>query len=249
MKLPRTIFITGTDTGVGKTIVTAAVCSCIKSSGKRVAAMKPIQTGTDTQKTLDIEFVYKVLDEEFLIDDVCPYRFTKPLSPKLASEVSGKEIHVNDILSAYKTLEEKFEYVVIEGAGGILAPVKNNYFIVDLINEMESPVIIVTRPALGTINHTLLTIESAKNKGLSILGIIVNKYPIDPDDSELTNPDEIASISGLPILGIIPEIQEVNVEYGHIGSIRQDSKKYLSSLFGGKYHFKYQSSTSKLLYS
>lgn len=239
MILPGSIFITGTDTDVGKTVATATIASCLKSSGKKVAAMKPIQTGTDTQKILDIEFVYRVLDEEFLIDDVCPYRFTEPLSPKLASEISGEEININTIVSAFRKLHDKFEHLIVEGAGGIMAPIKKDYFMSDLICDMDIPLIIVARPDLGTINHTLLTIEYAKYKCLDVMGVIINKYPPEPGYAELTNPNEISAISGVPILGIIPDINNINtLNADIINYLRENSTKYLSSLLGGSFCFK-----------
>lgn len=247
MNPPKSIFITGTDTEVGKTVVTATVASCIKSSGKKVAAMKPIQTGTDVQEILDIEFIYRVLGEDYIIDDVCPYRFANPLSPKLASEISGDEINIKNILSSFRVLYEKYEHVIVEGAGGIMAPIKSDYFISDLISDLDIPVIIVARPDLGTINHTLLTVEYAKNKGLKLLGVIINKYPYKPGYAELTNPNEISVISGIPILGIIPEIKNIDTDSSQISFLRENSIKYLCSLLGGKFHFKTQSDTLNLI--
>lgn len=240
-------FITGTDTGVGKTLVTALVCKCIKSKGGSVAAMKPIQTGMDTQKVLDIEFVYHTLGENINIDDVCPYRFAKPLSPKLAAEIEKTNIDIEKIKVAYNKLSSIYEHVIVEGAGGILAPIKNDYFIADLICELGLPVIIVARPDLGTINHCLLTIELARNKGIDIAGIIINRYPLISSDAELTNPNEISLISGLPILGIIPEINDLSVEKGIFNEIGDGYRKYLGYLLGGDFIFNPEPKSSILI--
>ena len=238
MDPPKSIFITATDTDVGKTVVTAAVASCIKSSGRKVSAMKPIQTGTNAQKVLDIEFVYRVLGEDYSIDDVCPYRFAEPLSPKLASEISGAEINIKVIISAFRKLHEKFEHIIVEGAGGIMAPIKKNYFMSDLILDLDIPLIIVARPGLGTINHTLLTIEYAKHRGLNLLGVIINKYPVLPGHAEITNPNEISVLSGLPILGIIPDIRKSDIySTDQMKFLRENSCNYLCELLGGNYSF------------
>lgn len=249
MKIPRRIFVTGTDTGVGKTVVTAAICRCIKLSGRTVAAMKPIQTGTNTQEIPDIEFIYRVIDEDYVIDDVCPYRFAEPLSPKLASEISGVNININTILSSFEALDKENEHLIVEGAGGIMAPIKSNYFMSDLISDLGIPVIIVSRPDLGTINHTLLTAEYAKNKGLTVLGIIFNKYPHKRGLPELTNPNEISLISGIPILGIISEItiSDTDTDTSLISFLRENSIKYLCSMLGGNFQFKTQSDSLNLV--
>lgn len=237
MALPKNLFVTGTDTGIGKTVVTAAISNTMKLSGKKVSVMKPIQTGTLTQKVLDIEFVYKVLDEEFNIDVVCPYRFDKPLSPKLASHDSSVDINIDNIMSSYRTLTQNHDHVIVEGAGGILVPIKENYFISNLIAEMDIPIVIVSRANLGTINHTLLTIEFARSMGISIIGVIINNFPLHPNEAELSNPHEISAISGLPILGIIPELNNLSVENGEIGNFSELSNNYICTLFGGNFVF------------
>lgn len=237
MKLPKSIFITGTDTGVGKTVVTASLAYLLLQSGKKVSVVKPVQTGTSSQRILDIEFVYRVLNRDFVFKDHCYYSFFNPLSPKAASELEKTDIDIEYIKSQIQKQRESNDIVVIEGAGGLLVPVTKDCLMADLAKDLESAVIIVTRPSLGTINHTLLTVEAAKARGLLIMGIVINNFPNTPGVSEKTNPQEILRLTGVPIIGVIYEDKNINVEKGDIGSIRQNCFADFASLIGGIFDF------------
>jgi len=138
------------------------------------------------------------------LDVINPYRFELPLAPSIAAELEGVEINLEKIGYLYRQLEMKYDLVLVEGAGGLLAPLYGTFTNADLIRLLEIPMIIVAKDALGTINHTLLTVEYARNNGLCVLGIIINSLNKSPDPSTKTNPQVIKKLSGLPLLGVIP---------------------------------------------
>jgi dethiobiotin synthetase len=135
---------------------------------------------------------------------VNPYRFKRPLAPAVASEHEGKTIDPLMIMSAFQKLSKRHEFMIVEGAGGIMVPLSGKYTYLDLAKKMGLPVLIVSRPGLGTINHTLLTIEALRGRSISIAGIVIN-YAQDLKSglAEKTNPVVIEKISGIRILGII----------------------------------------------
>lgn len=187
---PHGVFITGTDTGVGKTFVAKGIVNALRAQGYKVAAMKPIVTGS-------MNDVNKLGAENI-------YAFKAPLAPSVAGRLENKRISIEKILSAYKKLCNENDFVVVEGIGGLLVPIKKGYFVSDLIKDMDIPAIIVARPGLGTINHTLLTVKHAQNVGIKVLGIIFNEaQKTKTGICERTNPKEIERESGVPILGYV----------------------------------------------
>ncbi|MEQ9617968.1 MAG: dethiobiotin synthase [Deltaproteobacteria bacterium] len=234
--LPHGIFITGTDTGVGKTVITAALAWTLKRAGRDVAALKPVQTGTEQSGPTDIDFVQNVLGTKYGIDDVCPYRFPKPLAPLVASEIAGEKIDTRKIRKACDRLESVHDIVLVEGAGGLLVPILEDYLMSDLASDLDLPLLIVVRPGLGTLNHTLLTVESARARGLEVLGIVINNFPQDPGIAERTNPGLITAMSGVPLLGVYPSDPALSVEKNNPGNIRETAPSALAPLFGGTFN-------------
>jgi dethiobiotin synthetase len=229
------IFVTGTDTGVGKTVVSAALAWTLKRSGKRIAVIKPVQTGTDSGGLMDIEFTQRVIGASYLLDDVCPYRFPLPLAPSVASRLAGEKIDLRKINSDFYNLSSNHDVVIVEGAGGLLVPITDNYLMSDLARDLGLYLVIVTRPNLGTLNHTLLTTESAKHRGLKILGIVINKFPPNPGVAERTNPELILTMTGEPIIGVLPFDPEICVEEGRIGRLREMADSCFSPELGGSF--------------
>ena len=234
--LPKGIFISGTDTGIGKTVVTASLASCLKQNSITVNAIKPLQTGTILPGLIDIEFVYKVLGEIYEIDKVCPYRFSDPLAPYVASNLESKDIDIEKIKNLIDESIKRFDVTLVEGAGGLLVPIKENYYMTDLIKEAGLELAIVIRPNLGTINHTLLTVKHARSKGIKILGLIISNYPKQPDLAEKTNIQLIEKLSGERIVGFLPVLEDIDVEKGKTGKLFESSREYFISDLGGVFN-------------
>jgi len=234
-EFPKGIFVTGTDTGVGKTIVTAAIAWNLIQAGRKVAVMKPVQTGTIISGPTDIEFVQKVLGPDSSLDVSCPYMFPDPVAPLVASMLSGERIDIRSIEDSYSKLAGQNDTVIVEGAGGLQVPILEDYFMSDLAMDLNIPILIVTRPNLGTLNHTFLTLESAKRKGLDVAGIVISNYPWDPGIPEQTNPELIISMTGVNILGILPHDNSISVEKGDIGNIKELASSRLCPELGGTF--------------
>jgi len=164
-------FITGTDTGVGKTYITARLCNMFRQAGFDVGVMKPISTGGRA----DALYLLKHTGLKDPVDLVNPIHFKPPAAPTIAAKLAGKRVNIRRIFSAYQKLKALHkDGILIEGVGGVLVPLAKNYLVVDLIKELRIPAIIITRPVLGTVNHTLLTIEALKLRKVPVSGFIVN---------------------------------------------------------------------------
>ncbi|MEW6183355.1 MAG: dethiobiotin synthase [Bacillota bacterium] len=204
------LFITGTDTGVGKTVLSALLGLIYQSAGLKTAYLKPVETGAvkgpDGLVPGDTRFVSDVLGLEESIDVLCPYRFEHPVSPHLAGRMGKKEFKPQVVQECFKYLEKFYDAVIVEGAGGLLVPLSEKYMVADLARDLGLPVVITARPGLGTINHTLLTIAAALQVELKVAGVVVNRYPEDPDPVVKDNPRAIAKLSGLPVLARVPEL-------------------------------------------
>jgi dethiobiotin synthetase len=232
---PRGIFVTGTDTGVGKTVVSAALAWSLKQSGKKVAVMKPVQTGTIADGLMDIDYIQRVAQTSHSLEEVCPYRFPEPLAPMVAANMAGEKIDIERIKSLFHKLSSSHDITIVEGAGGLLVPVTEDYLMSDLAFDLGLPLVIVTRPSLGTLNHTLLTVESAKGRGLRVLGIVINQFPSNPGPAERTNPGLLLKVTGENIIGVLPFDSEVSVEEGRIGKIREISGTCFIKELGGTF--------------
>jgi dethiobiotin synthetase len=224
--MPKGFFITGTDTGVGKTVITVALIKAIGLFGLRACGMKPIETGCIKSNVKcqmsNVKFKDEVLipsDGMFLkemadmndsIDLVTPICFENPLAPLTASEIEGMPVDLKKIKKAYSELSKKYKVVIVEGIGGLLVPIKKDYFVLDLAKDLGLPIIVVSRPGLGTLNHTMLTVNYAIKEGLNVAGIIIN-YSKSPKGTlaEDTNPEVIKQISPVPIIGIFPYLEDL----------------------------------------
>lgn len=199
-------FVTGTDTDVGKTVATLSLAVALRQKGFSVGVMKPVQCGGD-----DAQFLKKELNLKEDIDTINPYFAKEPLSPHLAFQRAKKNISIPVIKKCYERLKEQYDIVLIEGAGGLMVPIKHNYLVADLISDLETPVVIVSRLALGTINHTLLTIEQARMRDLEVKGIIFSQPTRESQGiPEKTNPQAIKKFGKVDILGTLPYLKKVN---------------------------------------
>jgi dethiobiotin synthetase len=191
-------FVTGTDTGVGKTVAAAALCLAERQAGKTVLYAKPVQTGLLKAEPGDATFVAAAAK----VPVVECLRFPDPLAPAVAAERVGTSIDVDSLLADLAKAGDGFDRVVIEGAGGLLVPLTDEVTMADLAERLGAGLVVVTRPALGTLNHTALTLEAARARGLPVDGLVISGWPAAPGVTEQTNLVRLAAMA--PVLGILP---------------------------------------------
>jgi dethiobiotin synthetase len=201
------IFITGTDTGVGKTVVAAVLARLLKLHGVRVTVMKPVTSGclvdahgTHSEDAELLAWAAGVPVEH----DLAPYRLLAPIAPSVAASREGIRIDFGDIQQAFERLSARAEFVIVEGAGGLMVPLSGGLLVADLVNRLKIPLLVVARPDLGTINHTVLTCFAARQLGIDLRGVILNNHPDPPDLASEYVPHLIGSLSGAPLLGVFP---------------------------------------------
>ncbi len=211
----RGIFVTGTDTGVGKTFVTGLLAKFLDDSGYKVITQKWIETGS-VGFSKDVSFHLKLIGKRKQelrghLSDISPYTFKFPSSPHLASTLEKRNININKIKKSFKSLQRVFDFVVVEGVGGILVPLNKKRLVVDIVKELKLPVVVVVGNKLGAINHTLLTIEALKARKMKIAGIVFNSLSNKENNIILKdNPKIIEAMSGQKILGSLPYTKDVN---------------------------------------
>ena len=219
------IFITGTDTGVGKTIVAAGLALALKARGVNVGVMKPVATGCQgiDQRLVsdDAAYLFEAAENEYPAL-TSPSRFRNPLAPNVAATLEKKEVDLKQVRKAYLELQKHYDFIIVEGIGGLLVPLTKDYFVANLIREFRLPLLIVARGGLGTINHTLLTVDAAIIRGFEIRGIIFNRIPrVNYSIAEITNPKIIHDLTGIPVLGTLPEMDDVDVETCRFGKLKE----------------------------
>lgn len=196
-------FVTGTDTRIGKTLVSCMITQALVRRGYNVGVMKPVSAG-GREDAKDLIMASGVADD---LDLVNPVALPEPLSPNLAAERSSTSIDTERILEDYKELTHNHEFMIVEGAGGLLVPLSDECLIADLVQQIGLSLIIVSRTSLGTINHTLLTIEAARSRQIDIAGVIYNQVTSTGDGlAESCSPEIISRISGVSMLGTVPNI-------------------------------------------
>ncbi|SHJ48703.1 dethiobiotin synthase [Tepidibacter formicigenes] len=197
------VFIIGTDTDVGKTFVSAGITYMLRKNEYKACYFKPIQSGGIIP--IDVKFVKDVCHIEERYDFMNSYCFEEGVSPHLASKIENITIKKEKILDTYKELIKKYDYVVVEGAGGIIVPlIGNEYYIYNLVKDLKLPCVIVARAGVGTINHTILTYEFAKSKGIYVKGIIINEY-----SGKFYEEDNINIIKNITKLKVISKISKL----------------------------------------
>jgi dethiobiotin synthetase len=216
-------FITGTDTGIGKTIIAGAIAGVLRERGYDFGVYKPVQSGHLVhQSDGDAARLKGLSGVEDSVEQICPYSVAEPLAPELALKRAGQQVTLKDLQMGYHRLKEKHTYIIIEGAGGLAVPYVQDRLVVDAAAMFDLPLIIVARPNLGTVNHTLLTIEYARQRGLQAAGVIISGYREElADIGEQTNPAMIESYSGIPVLGIVPWIDELESRENVLAAVRK----------------------------
>jgi len=195
------IFVTGTDTGVGKTVIAAGIAAGLRARGFDVGVMKPVAAGGREDADL-LRLASGADDDPDLINPVC---LRHPLSPNVAAQIEGVSVDIAGIERAARQLSRRHDLLVVEGAGGLLVPIRDDFFVADLALRLGLPLLIVARRGLGTINYTLMTMECAKGRGIAVAGVVYNDaVRTEEGIAERTNPEVVERLSGEPCLGIVP---------------------------------------------
>lgn len=218
------IFVVGTDTGVGKTVVSAGLALTLRERGLKVGVMKPVATGCVGNSRLishDAVFLFEAAENEYA-PLTSPVRFRNPVAPSVAEIYEQPKVDIKSIIDSYRRLTEIYDYVIVEGIGGLMVPIRKKYYVANLVRDLGLPILIVSPIGLGAINHTLLTVDSAIIRGLMIKGIIFNRAPlVNFSLAELTNPKVIHELTGLPILGSLPELDDIDIENCRFGKLSE----------------------------
>lgn len=209
--MAKGIFITGTDTGVGKTFFAASLAAYLRGIGYRIGVMKPAETGCPERDG-------KLIPQDAIrlkeasgcaepLERICPYRLPEPLAPSIAAERAGVRIDVDHLMGIYDEIGSKHDLTIVEGAGDLMVPLLPSYTYSDFARVLRLSVIVVAANKLGAINHLLLTLEHASCKGLSVLGYILNRVSNENSLAADTNREVLASLTGIQCLGELPFIE------------------------------------------
>jgi dethiobiotin synthetase len=205
----RGLFVTGTDTGVGKTVVAGAIAAALRARGERVAAYKPVVTGLDEDPEPGWPRDHELLAAAAGVaaETVAPHRFGPPVSPHLAAELAGVELDIEALVVAASAAaaEAGASVLVVEGVGGLLVPLTPEHTVRDLAAALGFRLVVAARPGLGTISHTLLTLEAARAAGLEVAGVVMTPWPAEPPAMFESNRATVArlgavDVSTLPLL-------------------------------------------------
>lgn len=202
------IFITGTDTGVGKTLVGAALARHFTNKGLKVGVMKPIETGVENRAELgnDAKLLQWAAQSKDKLGVISQYRLSQPLAPSQAAPLDNEQIDIDPITEACHALRQNKDLVIVEGAGGLMVPIRGGFIMADLARELAMPLLVVTHPRLGTLNHTALTTYAARTMGLELCGLIINQMPDNPGAAEKGAPHLLSSLASADLLGVLPEV-------------------------------------------
>ncbi len=200
----RGVFVTGTGTEVGKTVVAAAIARTLRSAGDDVAVFKPAVSGLDdyegSGESPDHELLRMAAESGQTDDEIAPYRYGPPVSPHLGAELAGEAISPERIRDAARGAAAGADALVCEGVGGFLVPLTLGYLVRDLARDLSLPVVIAASPGLGTINHTLLTVEAVRAVGLEVAAVVLTPWPAAPSEVEVSNRSSLERLSGTQVL-------------------------------------------------
>ncbi|CAM3832061.1 dethiobiotin synthase [Bacillus luti] len=201
-------FITATDTEVGKTIVAGALAGVFRELGYNIGVYKPLQSGHAASNpegdAARLKILSGVLTRE---EEICPYSIEEPLAPRLAMKRAGRTVMLKEITDHYNELLKEFNSLFVEGAGGLAVPFTEDALVIDFAKKLKLPLIIVARPTLGTVNHTVLTISYAKAHGLTVAGVILSGCKEYEKERAQENRIMIEELSGVPVLGLLPFLE------------------------------------------
>jgi dethiobiotin synthetase len=209
----RGLFITGTDTGVGKTVVAAALARLLRMRGLSIGVMKPVTSGCREENGTLVSDDALLLCQAAGVEcsaDVAPYLLREAVAPAEAAKLDGISIDFARIRESFDRLAAASDFVIVEGAGGLMVPLAGGLLVADLAKQLDLPLLVVARPGLGTINHTVLTCFAAQQMELGVAGVIINDYPETPGLAERSAPHQIGSLCGAAVLGIWPHRDDVD---------------------------------------
>jgi dethiobiotin synthetase len=195
----RGVFVTGTGTEVGKTVVAAVIARTRAQAGEAVGVFKPAVSGLEEGGESDHTLLRRAAGSLQTDDEVAPYRYDPPVSPHLGAELAGERIARARLLTAARDAAERAEFLVVEGVGGLLVPLTLGYLVRDLARDLALPIVVAASPGLGTINHTLLTVESARAVGLEIAAVVLTPWPSDPGAVESSNREAIERLASVRV--------------------------------------------------
>ena len=209
----RGVFVTGTGTDVGKTWVAAGLTAALRHRGVKAVYFKPVQSGCPEAGgrliPTDADFARTLAGLTEPLEVLTPITLELPLAPGVAAAQAGVEVDLGRIADGLEDLAGRYEFLVVEGAGGLYVPLAGTHFLVlDLIRWLNLPLAVVAQSGLGTINHTVLTVKAAQAAGVVVAGVILNRYPEKPGLAAATNPGVIEALTGVPILGRVPEVPD-----------------------------------------
>lgn len=197
---PRGIFVTGTGTEVGKTVVASAIAHTLAADGRRIAVFKPCVTGLDEQGVEpDHHLLRRAAGSTQSDEEIAPYRYGPPASPHLAAALAGEEIEPERLREVAAAAAEGADAIVCEGVGGLLVPLAPGYLVRDLAADLGYPLVVVASPGLGTINHTLMTLEAARAAGLEVASVVLTPWPDQPTEIERSNRETIAALGAVAV--------------------------------------------------
>jgi dethiobiotin synthetase len=205
----RGLFVTGTDTGVGKTEVACALLRIARAEGIDAVGMKPAQSGATAGEPTDAERLLEASDQVEPLEAICPYVLGAPVAPAVAARLEGREVSLARIVDAARVLAARHAALIVEGAGGLLVPLTERETYADLAAALALPVLVVGRAGLGTINHTALTVEALRRRGVAIAGIVLNRTAPQDDPSVPHNAGEIARLTGVAPAAVLPFVPDI----------------------------------------
>lgn len=200
------VFVTGTDTGVGKTVVACALVSALRERGIDIGVMKPCETGVGTEGPLDAIALARAAGDPDPIEQVCPVQLALPAAPSIAAEHEGRVVEIDTLVDGYRRLAGHHDFMVVEGAGGLLVPIRPPTTMADLAHALGLPILVVARASLGTINHTLLTLAEAERRGLGLAGVVASHSSGVLSDADAANFAHLREALGDRLVGEIPPL-------------------------------------------
>jgi dethiobiotin synthetase len=205
------LLVTGTDTGIGKTIIAGAIADWFRRQGNRVAVLKPAGSGCVRRReglvSEDAEFLAHCADASHPLDLICPVRYAEPLAPAIAGERAKEPLDWSAIDRSTTAMSRDSDVMVVEGVGGLMVPMDEQHTFLDVARWLKLPAVVVARPNLGTINHTLLTVNALRGAGVNVAGVVINRYPAqNADVASETNPRAIERWGKVPVLCVVPEV-------------------------------------------